>query len=1081
MGGKKGGGKFEVSEYRMSMHVGVCLEADALTAIYIGEKQAWAGLQDTQGTLSINAPELFGGKKKEGGVVGTVTYLPGDPDQVLPDNLAVRLGATSGAACPGFRGLTTLFFTGSSYGYTGFTWVSNNPYMKDLWVGVRRAPKGLNPDTAMIPRSGGLVPFTASAPVVLKWWQSTYPQGLSPNDKARMGLQYFNAAGDPIGDIQWAELIATSPPHTWVQRTLNSTIPSNTVAVRVYMEMVKVSGSYNDGYIDDITLTIGGNNFPLVNGDAEAKNDYGWTTEVGSVGTRITNPAPHGGTRYFTGSSAAITRAYQSFTESATGEDANPAHIIYECLTNQDWGMGSPASLIDVASFNSAAVTLLLEGLGLSMIWTRQTTIEAFVSEVLDHINAMIFINPRNGLLTLKLIRGDYNVDDLREITVDNAKLTNFQRKAWGEIINEVVVTWTNPENEQDETVVLHDNAAIASQGGIISDGRNYYGVRSADLAMKMAARDLRVSSTPLATCECEVNRTLWDIIPGEVVKVTWPDRGLNEVPMRVGPVDYGKPGQMEIKFSLMEDIFGYATTDYSSPPTSGWEGADDTPLPMEHSKVITVPSFFAANYLPQTSGVADIQYPEVIAGVLATSSNAISYDTYGNDVSVTGTVTQKTLSTNTVAGYATTIGALPVEATSNFVGFTGFKGQVSPENSVFVFIGGPAVGDTQSEVALITASNTNSFTLRRGVLDTVPRAWPAGTPCYFVKLDSTLSERVIRSDAENVSYKLLSRVVGGVLSPEAAPTLTGTLNGRPHLPLRPANVKVNSVAVGPVNVDGLTTVPITWSNRNRTMENSQVVYWDDATVTPETGQTTKITLLTTTGTVITSFSGLTGTSYSLATSAFGANSQGIIRVSSERDGFESLQYYDVQVYVQSGYGLNYGNNYGGGSGYTGEVPPSIADYPATNWWDTFNPISETAYTALTETKIIAVAAGGSIFGRATLDYSNPSERHCRLGAKWQYKLVDTATWIDFAPVVYGTDAYTEKLYLNDDYGDIGGGLFNNNSPTNYEEIPHNGAVTVNQTVTQLPIGNYEIRMVANASIGGTTLVSTGTATVGPE
>lgn len=944
MGKGKGKGKFEVNEYRMSMHVGVCLQADALTAIYIGEKVAWSGLQTSAGSLYISAPSLFGGNKKEGGVSGTVEYLPGAPDQVLPDYLAMKLGRASGADCPGFRGLTSLFFTGASYGGgytggvdygneftefrggygggfgggygsygTGFTWISNNPYMKDIWVGVRRAPKGLNASTALVPRDSAVVP---------------------------------------------------------------------------------VSGS-----------------------------------------------------------------------ELLTGEDANPAHIIYECLTNQEWGMGAPASLIDVAAFNNAADALLLEGLGLSMVWTRQTTIEAFVSEVLDHINAMLFINPRNGLMTLKLVRGDYNVDDLREITVDNAKLTNFQRKAWGEIINEVVVTWTNPENEQDETVVIHDNAAIASQGGIVSDNRNYYGVRSSALAMKLAARDLRVSSTPLATCECEANRGVWDIIPGEVVLLTWPDRGLNEVPMRVGPVDYGKPGQMQIKFSLLEDIFGYATTDYSAPPETGWVGGSETALPMEYAKVITVPSFFAANYLPQTTGgLADIQYPEVIGGVLATSETAFSYEIYGDDVSASGTLTQKTLATNTVAGYATTIGALAQEATSTFVGFSGFKGKVAPDNSVFVFIGGSSVGDAASEIAIITAFDTNSFTLRRGILDTVPRAWPAGTPCYFVQLDSNISDLVIRSDAEAVTYKLLSRVVGGVLAVTSAPTLTGTLNDRPHRPLRPANVKVNNIGVGPVNLDGLTTVPITWSNRNRTMENSQVVYWDDATTAPEAGQTTKITLLTEAGALIVANTGISGNSYALATSQFGTNSRGIIRVSSQRDGFDSLQHYDIPVVVQSGYGLQYGMNYGGGSGYT-EQPPVVADsYEKTAWWNTFNEVTGTPYSALTLSKFITVAAGDMVTATADIYYQNLAERTARLGLKCQFKLVGTAVWNDFSSVVYGTDATGEGGY-------VGGNVLEQGTAVD-------GQVSINQTVTGVPAGDYEIQFVANVSVGGTTLRSTGIATV---
>src|SRR5690554_4689840 len=44
------------------------------------------------------------------------------------------------------------------------------------------------------------------------------------------------------------------------------------------------------------------------------------------------------------------------------GGHANPAHIIYECVTNGEWGMGYPASVLDDAKFKAVADTLHAEG-----------------------------------------------------------------------------------------------------------------------------------------------------------------------------------------------------------------------------------------------------------------------------------------------------------------------------------------------------------------------------------------------------------------------------------------------------------------------------------------------------------------------------------------------------------------------------------------------------------------------------------------------------------------------------------------------------------------------------------------------
>ncbi len=1070
-GGKKGGGKVEVNEYLMSQHVGICTSVDALTSIYVGGKRAWSGVVTEPGNLSINQPNLFGGAKKEGGVGGIVTFLPGRSDQVLPDLLARKLGRTSGADCPGFRGITSLFFhssTGQAHGLlqtlislkltgsnlissAGFHWVTNNPYLKDLWVGARRAPKGLNTYTAMIPRMGssGLVPFTSGQAVSLTWWQSCLAEG--SGDRARMGIEYYGVDGEPLDDIEWAEMQSTTAM-TWTQRTLSGTLPVGAYKIRIYMELERVSGNYNDAYIDDIALTVGGNPVPLVNPGSEMQK-YGWTEQLGYLSFRNNLPNPHTGTAYFTGGTAPKTRAFLELTEAATGLDANPAHIIYECLTNRDWGMGASSSIINVASFETAANTLLFERFGLSMLWTRQTTIEAFISEILDHVQGLLYVDPSDGLLTLKLIRDDYVLSELRTINPDNAKMKMFQRKAWGEITSEIVVTWTNPENEQEETVTLHNNAAIAAQGGPVSDSRNYYGVRSADLAMKLAARDLRVSSTPLATCDVELDRTAWNLVPGNVVKIYWPELGLDDVPMRVGPVDYGKPSDPTITASLMEDVFSYATTDYSVSPSSAWEDESSAvPAPMAHSKIVTIPSFFAQNYVP-TTGVQP-EYPEVVAGVLASSPTAIAYDIYGNRVAVDGTITQASLSTNTVAGWGTTTVTLAAEAVSTFVGFHDLMGDVEPAQNVFVFIGGDGVSEPASEVALISAVDTSSYTLRRGVLDTVPKAWAEGTPCYFVSLNSSLSDLLARSDAETVTYKLLSRTVGGALDVVDAPDLTATLTGRPHYPLRPANVKVNNIGFGPVLINGLDPIPVTWANRNRTMENAQVVYWDDATVTGEVGQTTTIRLYTAGGTLITSYTGLTGTSHNVPASALGANTIVKFNVSSVRDGFESLQAHEITGYVNAGDIPAGSTGTGGGSG---TFPHSVS-------WSSFGPVSTTGYELVAAATSLSADTGDALKATASLSYTNSQGAVQRaLKAKWQYRVVGSATWLDMDVPVEGTKAFTTS--------------YNGGAAV----IPITGTITVTQSVPALPQNDYEVRLVGLLTVGGATLTISGSASAKTE
>lgn len=107
--GKSASGKTSVTEYYMAIHFGIALKIDTLLEIHVGEKLAWQGSQSEAGVINVHRPELFGGLKKEGGVSGRVHFLPGGPDQVLPEELAERMGLTS-ATCPAYRGLASAFF-----------------------------------------------------------------------------------------------------------------------------------------------------------------------------------------------------------------------------------------------------------------------------------------------------------------------------------------------------------------------------------------------------------------------------------------------------------------------------------------------------------------------------------------------------------------------------------------------------------------------------------------------------------------------------------------------------------------------------------------------------------------------------------------------------------------------------------------------------------------------------------------------------------------------------------------------------------------------------------------------------------
>lgn len=570
---------------------------------------------------------------------------------------------------------------------------------------------------------------------------------------------------------------------------------------------------------------------------------------------------------------------------------SNPAHMIYECLTNKQWGMGLSTALVDTAAFEAAAVTLYNESFGLSAIWARQTTIEAFVSEIIDHIQATLFEDPETGKMSIKLLRGGYTVSALPEINPDNARLSNFRRKLWGDIANEVTVTWTNPDTEKEETVTAHDLAAIASQGGVVSASRNYYMVRNSALAMRLATRDLAALSHPIADCTITLNRSLWNLKPGDVVRLEWPEHGINSVAMRIIEVSKGSSDNGTYRVKAQEDIYGISQADYGAPPVTAWDPGTVDPAPLTNVKVGTLPAFFAIKAL----GVADaslIESPTAVAGILA-ASNGNDYIEFQANAPVTkanGAVVQTPFGTYGFSPSGALAEAISAEAFTDISTLLNFRG-TPPTGGDFLFFGD--VSDEQHEIALVLDSDLN---LARGALDTVPRDWPAGTRAWVVSTSNYIFDPVERMAGETVPYRLLPRTSRGALAVDDAPDELCTLSDRAVMPTRPANVTVAGASFGTADITGLSSISVSWANRNRIAEATQALRWNDPTVAGETSQKTVIKILDGTGATFWTSAELTGTSYSIPRANFGALENAWVEVWAKRSGVMSLQAHRIRV-----------------------------------------------------------------------------------------------------------------------------------------------------------------------------------------
>ncbi len=215
-----------------------------------------------------------------------------------------------------------------------------------------------------------------------------------------------------------------------------------------------------------------------------------------------------------------------------------------------------------------------------------------------------------------------------------------------------------------------------------------------------------------------------------------------------------------------------------------------------------------------------------------------------------------------------------------------------------------------------MTSVDEDGVHINRGLLDTIPHSWTSGTRLWRISVTSRQYDNTVRADGEAVTYRLLPQTSVDTLDYADAPDEIITPSDRAMRPLRPADVRVRSRQWGPVGTESDTDLTITWSNRNRIVEASVALPWTAASSGLEDGQTTTVEVLAAGGAVLATYSGLTGSSLTIPITDFGAETVGRIRVASERDGYTSLQAYEIEVWpgatIAYGYGGSYGAYYGG-------------------------------------------------------------------------------------------------------------------------------------------------------------------------
>lgn len=591
----------------------------------------------------------------------------------------------------------------------------------------------------------------------------------------------------------------------------------------------------------------------------------------------------------------------------------NGAHMLYEVNTNPEWGRGMPAELIDENSFVVAANTLCGEGFGLCIPWFRQENIKEFIPVIIDHIGGVQYVDRETGKLTLRLIRGDYNPDDLPLFTPDTGLLDVIDDDSSGEetAYNEIIVTGFDPATKQDIQVRVHNLASIQSQGEIISNSIEYRGLPTRELTARVALRELKVQ-LPLRKMTVLLDRRGWRIAPGMPFRISHPAKGINNMIVRAGECRDGTLTAGSISVKSVQDIFGMPETAFVAPVGSGWTAPIFTAAPPPESRLL---ESNWRDYYRQSEPAdrAAVDAGASYIGMVAKAPTGVQTDGYDLIVRTGSTAYPTDGELNTGGGFtawltlAANISPLATSLTVLDVNRQKFAAEFT--NGMVVLIDDEQISFTSFNAATGVAG------LVRGVTDTLPATHGSGSTIWLID-DEVVSDGQEYQDGETVYAKALTRTSADILEVGLADEQSVVVDQRVFRPYPPGNVKMNGDSVYSLPTTGTAEPVFTWAHRDRITEADAVVGHTEGSVGPEPGTTYNIRVYNDDGvTLLREVNVGAVDTWTYDATMQGADNPGPsiwVELESIRDTLASFYHYRFKVVLESGWGYGWGDNWGG-------------------------------------------------------------------------------------------------------------------------------------------------------------------------
>lgn len=451
------------------------------------------------------------------------------------------------------------------------------------------------------------------------------------------------------------------------------------------------------------------------------------------------------------------------------GVDVNPAWVVQELLLSSDLG-GLSGDEVNTQSLTDAQQILWDEGILISPMFAREKSLKNMIKPLLNIMGGLMFVDPLDGRLNLKLVRQEDITGNEVLVTEDNLhRVISAKTPSRADLPNEVKLTYTaRTHGYSAKTISAQDIGGYIERGGrFVTKQLNYPSICSDAVANIVVNRELSLAASPLTTLKLETNRILASTRVADIVHVQLPSHGITDGYFRVVDIDYQDVRNNRITVTLLEVGYANVTTAYNSTEGSAWQDpstyqtlaevtdaiykelpihlvyrlSDTEGLPLtdqfNHFVIVTAAHDLSGfdTYLSPNQGTAySLAYND--AGITPTSTlaNGVPKETDTEDNTHAFTITYPDAELDPDVTLTSTENATTLEryalVGAEWIGFTGITD-----------LGGGVYGLDN---------------VQRGIFDTVPIEHFSGEPVYFLsEYEPILSESGIPETDSPLHVKL--------------------------------------------------------------------------------------------------------------------------------------------------------------------------------------------------------------------------------------------------------------------------------------------------------------------------------------